>query len=79
MRRATQQKCNCKPRLYVLLAIIFTPVVAVVQGTSETGGAGLPKPVVRLANGQELRDAAACKALNSDQVGRRAGRLSSFV
>jgi len=37
------------------------------HGTDETGGVGLPEPVLKLADGTELRGAAACPALKSRQ------------
>jgi hypothetical protein len=46
-----------------LLYRIYAPDL----GTDETGNAGLPEPVLTLADGQELRGADACAALNSGQ------------
>lgn len=37
------------------------------EGQDETGGVGLPEPVVTLASGEEIRGAEACKLLNSSQ------------
>ncbi len=47
--------------------VILYRIYARDKGRDETGGVGLPQPVLTMADGQELRGTAACKALKTRQ------------